>query len=86
MGIPKTRDLGFCFFPLRVFRNCPFNLVSLANWSYVRSTDSDCVPHSVIKQTKIYLFLQLKDVTIASRLFPNLPSICAGTFKSALCR
>jgi len=34
---PKTHDLGFCFFPLLVFRNCLYP--QGAFWSYVRSTD-----------------------------------------------
>ncbi len=40
--IPKTHDLGFCFFPLLGFRNCLPTLDGF--WSYVRSTDFRLMP------------------------------------------
>jgi hypothetical protein len=38
-GIPKTHDLGFCFFPLLGFRNCPLE-VSLSGLMFAPQTDT----------------------------------------------
>ena len=43
-GIPKTHVNRFLFLPIAGFSQLPFNL--MVNWSYVRSTDCNCVSRS----------------------------------------